>query len=294
MRFVSKYFAVLAGLGLMLTAWPALADLPQHGPQKMVLGFQPAATEVARQIQIFHDHWVFPIIAGIVVLVMALMLYAMIRFNRKANPEPARFSHNSTVEVIWTLVPVLILVIIAVPSFRLLFLEDDIPDADMTVKATGSQWYWDYEYTDPAGDADKTFSYSSIMLDEAADRKAGKPRLLGVDNPMVVPAGKIIRVVVTGADVIHSFAVPSFGVKIDAVPGRLNETWFKVDEPGIYYGQCSELCGANHAFMPIEVDVLPQADYDAWFAKTQAEYASLNNLDGVRLASADNGLRITK
>ncbi len=286
MRFVSKYLAGLAGLGLMLAAWPALADLPQHGPQKGVLGFQPAATEVERQIQIFHNHWVFPIIATIVVMVFGLMAFIILRFNRKANPEPARFSHNSPLEVVWTLVPVLILVIIAVPSFRLLFLEDDIPDADMTVKATGSQWYWDYEYTDPKGDPDKTFSYSSIMLDDDAAKAAGKPRLLGVDNPLVVPAGKTIRVIVTGADVIHSFAVPSFGVKIDAVPGRLNETWFKVDEPGIYYGQCSELCGANHAFMPIEVDVLPQADYDAWFAKKQAEYASLHKLDGVRLASA--------
>ncbi len=286
MRFVSKYLAGLTGLGLMLAAWPALADLPQHGPQKMVLGFQPAATEVERQIQIFHNHWLFPIIATIVTLVLGLMAFIVLRFNRKANPEPARFSHNSAIEVAWTLIPVLILVIIAVPSFRLLFLEDDIPDADMTVKATGSQWYWDYEYTDPAGDPDKTISYSSIMLDEDAAKAAGKPRLLGVDNPMVVPAGKTIRVIVTGADVIHSFAVPSFGVKIDAVPGRLNETWFKVDEPGIYYGQCSELCGTNHAFMPIEVDVLPQAEYDAWFAKKQAEYASLHKLDGVRLASA--------
>ncbi len=284
MRFLSK---LVTGIFVAFTALPAFADLPQHVPQEKAYGFQPAATEVARQIHVFHNLWLMPIITAIVVIVTVLMLFIALRFNRKANPEPMRFSHNSLVEVIWTLVPVLILVVIAVPSFRLLYLEDEIPEADLTVKAIGSQWYWDYEYTDPAGDPDKTVTYSSIMLEADEAKAAGKPRLLGVDNPMVVPAGKIVRVIVTATDVLHSFAMPAFGVKIDAVPGRLNETWFKVDEPGIYYGQCSELCGARHAYMPIEIHVLPQADYDAWFAKTQAEYAAYDALNGAKLASAN-------
>ena len=284
MRFLSK---LAASVFMTLMALPAFADLPQHVPQDKAFGFQPAATEVARQIQIFHNLWLMPIITAIVVVVTLLMLYIFIRFNRKANPEPMRFSHNSLVEVAWTIIPILILLIIAVPSFRLLYLEDVIPEADLTVKAIGSQWYWDYEYTDPAGDPDKTLSYSSIMLEADEAKAAGKPRLLGVDNPMVVPAGKVVRVIVTATDVLHSFAMPAFGVKIDAVPGRLNETWFKVDEPGIYYGQCSELCGKRHAYMPIEIHVLPQADYDAWFVKTQAEYAASYAPKRAQLASAN-------
>ncbi len=283
MRFGSK---LAVGLVLALIALPAFADLPQHVPQDKAFGFQPPATEVARQIQAFHNNWLLPIISVILAFVTGLLLYIFVRFNRKANPEPAQFSHNTLIEVVWTLIPVLILVVIAVPSFRLLYLEDEIPEADLTVKAIGAQWYWDYEYTDPAGDPDKTITYSSILLEKEDAIAAGKPWLLGVDSPMVVPAGKIVRVIVTAADVLHAFAVPAFGVKIDAVPGRLNEIWFKVDEPGIYYGQCSELCGSRHAYMPIEVHVLPQADYDAWFAKTQAEYATYHALDGVKLASA--------
>ncbi len=283
MRFVPKF---LMSLVFSLMALPAFADLPQHVPQSKALGFQPAATEVARQIHVFHNYWLMPIITAIVALVSVLFLIIIVKFNKKANPEPARFSHNTLIEVIWTLGPVLILLLIAVPSFRLLYLEDVVPESDMTVKAIGSQWYWDYEYTDPAGDPDKTVTYSSIMLPDDEAKAAGKPRLLGVDNPLVVPAGKTIRVIVTATDVIHSFAVPAFGIKIDAVPGRLNETWFKVDEPGIYYGQCSELCGSRHAFMPIEIHVLPQADYDAWFAKTQAEYAENTTTVHVQLASA--------
>ncbi len=283
MRFLSK---LAASFIVMLMALPAFAELPQNVPQDKAFGFQPAVTEVARQIQVFHNLWLMPIITMIMVLVTLLLLYIFIKFNRKANPEPMRFSHNSLIEVIWTLIPVLILIVIAVPSFRLLYLEDEIPEADMTIKAIGVQWYWDYEYTDPAGDPAKTLSYSSIMLDAEEAKAAGKPRLLGVDNPLVVPVGKTVRVIVTASDVLHAFAVPAFGVKIDAVPGRLNETWFKVDEPGIYYGQCSELCGSRHAYMPIEVHVMPQADYDAWFAKTQAEYAAYHALDGAKLASA--------
>ncbi len=286
MRYLSKLAIGLLLALMALPAFAAVADLPQHLPQDKAIGFQPPATEVARQIEVFHNLWLMPIITGIVVLVTLLMAYIFIRFNRKANPVPARFSHNTTLEVVWTVIPVLILLLLALPSFRLLYLQDVIPESDLTVKAIGSQWYWDYEYTDPAGDPDKTVSYSSILLEKEEALAAGKPWLLAVDNPMVVPAGKVVRVVVTAADVLHAFAVPAFGVKIDAVPGRLNEIWFKVDEPGIYYGQCSELCGSRHAYMPIEVHVLPPAEYDAWFAKTQIEYASFNTMNGAKLASA--------
>jgi cytochrome c oxidase subunit 2 len=168
-----------------------------------------------------------------------------------------------------------------------LYQQDVIPEADLTVKVTGYQWYWDYEYTDPAGDVDKTLTYSSVMLTDEEAKVAGKPRLLGVDNPMVVPVGKTIVVEVLAADVIHAFAMPAFGVKIDAVPGKMNQTWFKVNKPGIYYGQCSELCGARHAYMPIEVHVLPEDEYNAWLAAKQIEYANVNTLDSVQFASAN-------
>lgn len=274
-----------AGMLSVLMSTAAFAQ-EQHGPTEKAIGMQPAATDVASQIHEFYYFWLIPIGIAIVGLVAILMLIVIFRFNEKANPEPKKFSHNTMLEVAWTLIPVLILVVIAFKSFPLLYEEDVIPPSDLVVKATGYQWYWEYTYSDPGGDPDKSFTYSSVMLDEDAAKAAGKPRLLGVDNPLVVPAGKTVTVQVQGADVIHSFAVPSFGVKVDAVPGRLNEIWFKADKPGIYYGQCSELCGANHAFMPIEVDVVPQAEYDAWLKKTQADYAQLETRQPVQLASA--------
>ncbi len=287
MRFFSlcKQSVLAMGVAAVSVASPAWAQLEQHVPKDKAFGFQPAATEVAEQIHIFHNFWLLPIITGIVLLVMVLFAIIIVKFNAKANPVPQTFSHNTALEVAWTLIPVLILVVISFKSFPLLYQEDVIPEPDITVKATGYQWYWDYEYTDPSGDPDKTLTYSSIMLEDDEAKTAGKPRLLGVDNPMVVPAGKVVRVEVAGADVLHSFAVPAFGIKIDAVPGKLNQTWFKVDKPGIYYGQCSELCGARHAFMPIEVHVLPQDEFDAWLKRTQAEYAQAPQLDTVQFAA---------
>jgi cytochrome c oxidase subunit II len=181
-----------------------------------------------------------------------------VRFNHRANPTPSRTTHNTVIEVAWTIIPVCILVFIAVPSFRLLFFQQNIPPADLTVKATGKQWFWSYGYPDQG-----KFEFDSLLVDEK-DLKPDQPRLLTVDNEMVVPVNKIVRVQVTGADVIHSFAVPSFGIKIDAVPGRLNETWFKAMREGMYYGQCSELCGKNHAFMPIVVHVVNDQEFMAW------------------------------
>jgi len=199
--------------------------------------------------------WVITIIA---VFVLLLMLFVFVRFNNRANPEPQKFSHNTLIEVIWTGVPVLILMLIAVPSLRLLFLEDVIPEADFTIKATGYQWYWGYEYPDQG-----IGEYFANMVAEE-DLQEGQPRLLATDNAVVVPVGATVRVLVTGADVIHNWAMPPFGIKMDAVPGRINETWFRALEEGTYYGQCSELCGQRHAFMPIEVRVVSLNEFNSW------------------------------
>ena len=271
----------LAGGGLMALGGPALAN-----PYPWEINLQPAATPIMEMIHRFNNG-LLVVVSLIVLLVLGLLVYVIVRFNAKANPVPSKTSHNTLIEVIWTVVPILILVGIAVPSFALLFAEHDparaiagfdpAKDKELTIKATGSQWYWSYEYPDN-GD----ISFDSLLLRDANGNPTGTPRLLAVDNKMVVPVGVVIRMQVIGADVIHSFAVPSFGIKIDAIPGRLNETWFRVDKPGIYYGQCSELCGRDHAFMPIAVEAVSQDKFDAW-AKT-----AVNNLDAAnkQLAAA--------
>ena len=238
-------------------------------PQPWEMGLQPAATSVMEQIIGFHSILLI-IITLITLFVLALLLFIIVKFNAKANPTPSKTTHNTLLEVLWTVLPVVILTLIAVPSFRLLFTQLDIPPADVTVKATGKQWFWSYSYPDAGG-----FEFDSLMLSEK-ERKADQPRLLAVDNEMVVPVNKNIRVLTTGADVIHAFAVPSFGIKIDSIPGRINETWFKAQREGIYYGQCSELCGKNHAFMPIAVRVVSEAAYNTWLAQAKQKYASDN------------------
>ena len=210
----------------------------------------------------FHD-LLLVIITVITLFVLGLLITVIVKFNAKANPVPSRTTHNTLIEVAWTLIPVLILVSIAVPSFRLLFEELDIPKADLTVKATGKQWYWSYAYPDNG-----KFEFDSLLA------KDKQPRLLGVDNELVVPVNKIVRVQVTGADVIHSFAVPAFGIKIDAIPGRLNETWFKATRTGMFYGQCSELCGKDHAFMPIAVRVVTDQEFAAWVETAKKKFAA--------------------
>lgn len=231
-------------------------------PEPWQLGMQPAASPVRERVDELHT-FILVIITGIVLFVLGLLLWVMWRYNRRANPEPATFTHNAMIEVIWTLVPVLILVAIGIPSFRLLYFVDTIPEADMTIKATGYQWYWGYQYPDHG---DFEFFANPVPDDALGSDHFGnpQPRLLATDNDVVVPAGKTIRVVVTAADVLHSFAAPSLGLKRDAVPGRLNETWFRADEPGMYYGQCSQMCGARHAFMPIAIRVVPEAEFNQW------------------------------
>ncbi len=243
---------------LLASAGSALAGVGQPSPWE--LGLQDAASPVMVDIVWFHDFLLW-IISAIALFVLVLLAIIVLRFNARANPTPSRTTHNSFLEVAWTIVPVIILVAIAVPSFRLLFLEVDNPQPDLTVKATGKQWFWSYSYPDN-GD----FEFDSLLVADK-DLKPGQPRLLTVDNDLVVPVNKVVHVLVTGADVIHSFAVPSFGIKIDAVPGRLNDTWFKATSEGLFHGQCSELCGKDHAFMPITVKVVSEAEFNDWVAK---------------------------
>ena len=251
----------LAVAGVALVAGgAAFAESGQPAPWEYKL--QEAASPVMENIVWFHN-WLLIIITIITLFVLALLIAVVVKFNARANPIPSRTTHNTLIEVAWTLIPVLILVAIAVPSFRLLFMELDIPKADLTIKATGKQWYWSYAYPDNG-----KFEFDSLM---AQDKQ---PRLLGVDNEMVVPVNKVIRVQTTGADVIHSFAVPAFGVKIDAIPGRLNETWFKATRVGMFYGQCSELCGKDHAFMPIAVRVVNDQEFAAWVESAKKKFAS--------------------
>jgi cytochrome c oxidase subunit 2 len=264
---------------------PGVASAEQ--PRPWEIGLQPAASPIAEMIHRFNNGLLI-VVTLITLLVLALLLYCMIRFNARAHPVPSKVSHNTLIEVIWTVVPILVLVGIAVPSFSLLFAEHDparaiqgydpAVDKPLTIKATGNQWYWNYTYPDNG-----EVSFDSVMLTDAERTDpANQPRLLAVDNQLVVPVGKVIRMQVIGADVIHSFAVPAFGVKIDAIPGRLNETWFRADREGVYYGQCSELCGRDHAFMPIAVRAVPQAKFDAWVA------AAANDLTGAyKQLSAD-------
>ena len=235
-------------------------------PKNWQLGFQEAASQSMRDIVWFHDYMLMPIIVAISAFVLFLMLYAMIRFRASRNPNPSKTTHNVLVEIIWTLVPCLILIVMAVPSFKILYKQDTIPKADLTIKAIGYQWYWGYEYPD------ENIIFESYMIEEK-DLKAEQPRLLAVDNEVVVPVGKVVKVLITANDVLHAWALPSFGVKRDAVPGRINETWFKAEKVGTYYGQCSELCGIKHAFMPIEVRVVTEKEYQDWLSEARVKFA---------------------
>lgn len=264
-----RFLAVLLGAGAASIAAAGVAAA-QHvvGPVDGAIGLQPAATEVAREITSFHTMLVW-IISSITVFVLALLLYVIARYNKAANPVPRKFTHNLTVEVVWTVVPVIILVIIAAFSFPLLFKEEVIPKADMTIKATGNTWNWTFTYPDQ-GDME----FTSNPLAEADAKAQDRPFRMAVDEPMYVPVNTTVRMLITSNDVIHAFSVPSFGIKEDAIPGRVNETWFKVEQPGIYYGFCQELCGLNHSFMPIEVHVVDRPEFDAWVKKHGGQLAA--------------------
>jgi cytochrome c oxidase subunit 2 len=274
-------------------------QVPLGQPVPGQIGLQESVTPIMDSIVAFHDGILMWVISAIVVLVLVLLLIIILRFNRKANPTPASFTHNTLVEVVWTVLPILILIVIAIPSFGVLadqlttpdgerkylgsnifsWGEVEVPAASITVKVTGYQWYWGYEYvSDAEGEENATFDSLMLNEEERMSLKAQQPRLLAVDNELVVPVNATVRVLVTAADVIHAFAVPSFGVKIDAVPGRLNETWFNARKEGIYYGQCSELCGKDHAYMPIAVRVVSQDEYDTWMAELKAGDVESANL----------------
>ncbi|MBM3561189.1 MAG: cytochrome c oxidase subunit II [Alphaproteobacteria bacterium] len=251
----------LAGVAL------ACGEAVAQQPREWGLGLQDAFSPIAREQNAFHNAllWIIFIIA---LFVLLLLLYAVWRFNERRNPKPSRTTHNTLVEVLWTVVPILILVGIGIPSLPLLYASDRAVDADMTIKAIGRQWYWSYEYPDHG-----PFTFDAQMVDEK-DLKPGQPRLLTADEEVVVPVGKKVRLLLTASDVIHAWAMPAFGVKLDAVPGRINETWFEADTAGVYYGQCSEICGARHAYMPIVVRAVSEAEFQAWVANARQRFAS--------------------
>jgi cytochrome c oxidase subunit II len=268
-RMLTLVAALFASSGV------AIAKDGQPVPWQMY--FQSANTPIMEQITSFHTY-VTIIITVIALFVLGLLVYVMLRFNEDRNPQSSRTSHNTALEVAWTVLPILILVAIAIPSFRLLFAQYDFPKPDLTITATGSQWYWTYDYPDHG------IHFDSIIVQDA-DLKEGQPRLLTVDHEVVVPVNKNVIVQVKATDVIHDWAVPSFGIKLDAVPGRLQTTWFRAEREGMFYGQCSELCGRNHAFMPIAVRVVSEAEFADWLAKTKA--ASRDD-DAGKVAEARN------
>jgi len=273
-----KHFRLPGGLTAFITAMAAQPALAGQ-PEPWGLNLQEAASPIMEQMIDFHN-LLLVIITAITVFVTALLIWAIIRYNRRANPEPAKFHHNTMLEVAWTVVPILILLVIAIPSFRLLYAQHSYPQPDVTIKATGYQWYWNYEYPEEG------FSFGSFMIEDA-DLQPGQPRLLAVDADVVVPVGKTVQVLVTAADVMHNWTVPAFGSKIDAIPGRVNRTWFEATKTGTFYGQCSELCGTRHAYMPIAVRVVTQEQYDEWLAQAQAEYAEKGHLEDTLLATGE-------
>ena len=259
----------------MLSAgWLAAISLPPRAaePVPWQLGFQAAASSSMRDIDKFHD-LLLVISIAIAVVVLALLLYVVWRFSEKRNPTPSQTTHNTLLEVAWTILPIIILVIIAIPSFKLLFFTDRIENADLTLKAIGRQWYWSYEYPDHGN-----FTFDANMI-QTKDLKGDQRRLMETDNRVVLPVGKNVRLLFTASDVLHSWAVPAFGLKLDAVPGRLNETWVRVEKEGVYYGFCSELCGVNHSYMPIAVEVVSQERFDAWIKEAQTKFARVETPD---------------
>jgi cytochrome c oxidase subunit II len=273
MRFIAVtiIFMGLAGAGTALAA--------SGQPSPWELGLQGAATPGMESIISFHDFLLY-IITAITLFVLALLLVIIVKFNAKANPIPSRTTHNTLLEVVWTVVPVLILVLIAIPSLRILYYSDRVETADMTIKAVGHQWYWSYEYPDHGN-----FTFDSLIK-PAEELAAGEPRLLATDTHVVLPVDTTIRVLITADDVLHAWAMPSFGVKRDAVPGRINESWIRIEREGVYYGQCSELCGKDHAFMPIAVEAVSKEKFQQWVTEAQSKFAKVDGTPQPAIAAA--------
>jgi cytochrome c oxidase subunit 2 len=269
---LNRTLAALAGLAALVASAPAAlaqdaANRVMGAPEPWQLGLQDAATPVMEQVQDFHN-LLLVIITAITIFVLVLMLYTGWRFHETRNPTPSKTTHNTVIEVLWTAVPVIILVVIAIPSFKLLYYQDQVVDAEMTVKAIGRQWYWSYEYPDHGG-----FAFDAFMIEDSdIDPSKGELRQLSTNQAVVLPVDTNVRILITSSDVLHSFAMPSMGVKTDAVPGQLNETWVRIQEEGLYYGQCSELCGVRHNAMPIEIKAVSKEEFDSWIETQQAKH----------------------
>ncbi|PPR74565.1 MAG: cytochrome c oxidase subunit 2 [Alphaproteobacteria bacterium MarineAlpha3_Bin4] len=279
----SRLFVLVPAIGLAIV-FLAETAVAAGRSEPWQMWFQPAASPVMERIIEFHN-FIFIIEVLIVVLVLVLMGYIIIRFNAKSNPVPSKTTHNTILEVAWTAVPLLLVIIIAVPSLKLLYYADRIEEGEMTLKVIGNQWYWSYEYPDHGA-----FAFDSIIIEDE-NLEPGQPRLLSVDNSVVLPAETNIRLLFTSADVIHNWAVPSLGLKLDAVPGRVNESWVRINSEGDYYGMCSELCGVNHGFMPVHIKAVSKADFAAWVEQAKQEFAGENSNAGVRVAKADTRVR---
>ncbi len=249
-------------------------------PHDKQMNFQAAASPVMEKITDFHN-FLLVLTTVITAFVLALLLWVMVRYNARRNPVPSKTTHNTMLEVVWTLIPVLILLVIIVPSMRLLYFSDKAVNAEMTVKAIGKQWFWSYEYPDHGN-----FTFDAYILKDEEAKAAGHPRLLGTDNIVVVPTDTNIRILVTATDVLHAWAMPALGVKKDAVPGKINETWMRVDKPGMYYGQCSELCGTNHGFMPIALKAVPKAEFEAWVKEAKAKFPAAEGTPAIESPAA--------
>ena len=281
---IIKFLALALVPGALSSAFMTGDAFAAGRSEPWQMWFQPAATPVMERIMSFHNMLLF-IEVSIVVFVLSIMCYIIYRFNAKSNPVPSKTTHNTMLEVIWTGVPILILVIIAIPSLKLLYFADKAQDAEMTLKVTGNQWYWSYSYPDQ-GD----FEFDSVIVPDD-ELKKGQPRLLTVDNPVVLPARTNIRLLFTSSDVIHNWAVPSFGIKLDTVAGRTNESWVNINEEGDYYGMCSELCGVNHGFMPIHIKSVSKAEFAEWVETAKQDFAATEDQGAFRLTDASARIR---
>ncbi|PPD44438.1 MAG: cytochrome c oxidase subunit II [Methylocystis sp.] len=269
-----------AALPLIFFAGLAYAQV-EGQPTPGGIGLPATVTEVGRETQTFYNALLLPIITFIALSVLGLLLYVCWRYNEQANPVPSKLTHHTGLEIVWTLIPILILVVISIPSFRILTHQVEIPESKITIKVTGNQWYWSYKYPEDQGGG---FGFDQLMKPEA-ELKEGEPRLLAVDNEALVPVNEVVKLQITAADVIHSFVIPAFGVRMDAVPGRLNETWFKAEKEGVYYGQCSKICGKDHAFMPMAIRVVSREKYDEWLAEAKKKFAAAGS--PARLAASE-------
>lgn len=282
MAFINRVTSGSRSLAASVVVWIGLAGTAMAGSAKnWQMGFQPAVSPTAEEIHWFNDYILLPIIIFIVAFVMALLAYVMWRFSATRNPTPSKTTHHTTIEVLWTAVPVMILIVIAIPSFKLLYFADRVEDGDITLKAIGNQWYWSYQYPDY-----DNLEFDATMIPED-ELQPGQKRLLETDNPVVLPVNTNIRLLITASDVLHSFALPAMGIKLDAVPGRVNETWMRIEEEGTYYGQCSELCGSGHSYMPIMVKAVSKPEFEAWIEQAKQEFAAARpGGDHLRVAEA--------